>query len=77
MKQFLRLEQTPEIGRPLDDSPEPCELSIPFGGLGCVASYRAVVADDAVHVLAFRHQKEAGYRPVPPGLQRPGRGTDI
>ncbi|WP_369774281.1 hypothetical protein [Thioalkalivibrio sp. ALE19] len=37
------------------------ELVIAFGDSGFVALYRHEPADDAVYVLAFRHQKEAGY----------------
>jgi ParE toxin of type II toxin-antitoxin system, parDE len=37
------------------------ELVIAFGNFGYVALYRHELAQDAVYVLAFRHQKEAGY----------------
>ncbi len=57
----MLLEKAPEIGRPLPDMPELRELLIGFGDSGYVALYRHVSADDAVYVLAFRHQKEAGY----------------
>jgi plasmid stabilization system protein ParE len=60
-RQFLLLEKTPDIGRPLPDEPELRELVIPFGDSGYVALYRSEPNDDAVYVLAFRHQKEAGY----------------
>lgn len=60
-RQFLLLEKTPDIGRPLPEMPELRELVIPFGDSGYVALYRHEPADDAVYVLAFRHQKEAGY----------------
>lgn len=60
-RQFLLLESTPNIGRPFPDMPELRELVIPFGDSGYVALYRHEPADDAVYVLAFRHQKEAGY----------------
>lgn len=59
-RQFLLLEKTPDIGRPLLDMPKLRELVIPFGDSGYVALYRHEPADDAVYVLAFRHQKEAG-----------------
>ena len=59
--QFARLETEPEIGRPFDDLPELRELIIPFGDSGYVALYRLEVKIDSVYVLAFRHQKEAGY----------------
>lgn len=60
-RQFLLLGTTPDIGRPFPDMPELRELVIAFGDSGYVALYRYEPADDAVYVLAFRHQKEAGY----------------
>jgi len=50
------LEREPRMGRPLDDVPELRELVIPFGDSGYVALYRFVPDDDAVYLLAFRHQ---------------------
>lgn len=55
------LETTPAMGRPVDDQPELRELLIPFGDSGYVALYRHEPAQDAVYILAIRHQKEAGY----------------
>ncbi|WP_341538750.1 type II toxin-antitoxin system RelE/ParE family toxin [Pseudomonas viridiflava] len=60
-RQFVRLEEGPEVGRPFPDMPELRELIIEFGDSGYVALYRHERADDAVYVLAFRHQKEVGY----------------
>ena len=60
-RQLLLLETTPDIGRPLPEAPELRELLIAFGDSGYVALYRHEPADDAVYILAFRHQKEAGY----------------
>lgn len=60
-RQFLLLETAPDIGRPFPEMPELRELVIAFGDSGYVALYRHEPADDAVYVLAFRHQKEAGY----------------
>jgi plasmid stabilization system protein ParE len=60
-QQFTLLESEPEIGRPLDDVPEMRELIIPFGGSGYVALYHLDMSTDSVLILAFRHQKEAGY----------------
>lgn len=60
-ERFTLLESEPEIGRPLSDLPELRELIIPFGDTGYIALYRFERADDSVVVLAFRHQKEAGY----------------
>jgi plasmid stabilization system protein ParE len=55
------LQAEPEIGRPLNDLPELRELIIPFGESGYVALYRYEIKTDSLYVLAFRHQKEAGY----------------
>ena len=60
-RQFLLLETAPDIGRPFPDFPELRELMIPFGDSGYVALYHHEPVRDAVFVLAFRHQKEAGY----------------
>ncbi len=58
---FVLLETEPEIGRPFDDLPELRELIIPFGSSGYVSLYHFDKNADSVFVLAFRHQKEAGY----------------
>ena len=58
---FTLLETTPDIGRPFPDLPELRELVIPFGDSGYVALYRHEPETGTVYVLAFRHQKEAGY----------------
>ncbi|MBP8937204.1 MAG: type II toxin-antitoxin system RelE/ParE family toxin [Agrobacterium sp.] len=60
-RQFLLLENTPDMGRPFPEVPELRELLIAFGDSGYVALYRHEQAEDVVYVLAFRHQKEAGY----------------
>jgi plasmid stabilization system protein ParE len=60
--QLERLEDHPEIGRPFPDAAEMRELIIPFGDAGHVALYRYDRAKDIIVVLAFRHQREAGYR---------------
>lgn len=60
-QQFLLLETTPNIGRPFAEVSELRELLISFGDSGYVALYRHEPADDTVYILAFRHQKEAGY----------------
>ncbi|MHA3904936.1 type II toxin-antitoxin system RelE/ParE family toxin [Castellaniella sp. WN] len=59
--QFLLLETTPDMGRPFLEMPDLRELVIAFGDSGYVAPYRHESVDDAVYVLAFRHQKEVGY----------------
>ena len=60
-RQFLLLETAPDIGRPVPEMPELRELMIAFGNAGYVALYRHEPTHDAVYVLAFRRQKEAGY----------------
>ncbi|MBU1331436.1 MAG: type II toxin-antitoxin system RelE/ParE family toxin [Gammaproteobacteria bacterium] len=60
-RQLALLEEGPEVGRPFPELPELRELIIEFGDSGYVALYRHERADDAVYVLAFRHQKEVGY----------------
>jgi plasmid stabilization system protein ParE len=60
-KQLALLETNPEIGRPLDETPELRELIIGFGDSGFVAMYRFEPARNPAYVLAFRHQKEAGF----------------
>ena len=51
----------PEIGRPNLNRPELRELLVPFDDSGYIALYRFEASDDTVYVLAFRHQKEAGW----------------
>jgi plasmid stabilization system protein ParE len=60
-RQFALLETEPGVGRPFVDLPEFRELIIPFGDTGYVALYHHEIKDGSVYVLAFRHQKEAGY----------------
>lgn len=55
------LEDQPGIGRPFGQDAELRELVIPFGAAGYVALYRHDPTEDAVYLLAFRHQREAGY----------------
>jgi plasmid stabilization system protein ParE len=60
-RHFRRLETTPDVGRPFDGLSDLRELVIGFGESGYMALYRHVPPADLVYVLAFRHQKEAGY----------------
>jgi plasmid stabilization system protein ParE len=60
-RQLALLETSPQIGRPFPDAPALRELLIGFGESGYVALYRFEPDHDAVYVLAFRHQREAGY----------------
>lgn len=41
--------------------PELRELVVGFGDSGYVALYRYEETVDTLYILAFRHQKEAGY----------------
>lgn len=54
----------PRMGRMVDDLPEQYrEWLIDFGDSGYVARYRVDDDDDdAITILAIRHQKEAGYK---------------
>lgn len=56
------LRRHPYIGRQLDD--ELYELVISRGKSGYVALYSVEEFDDAVLILAIRHQREAGYRAI-------------
>jgi plasmid stabilization system protein ParE len=60
-QRFLMQEAALAVGRPFPENPEWCEPTIPFGDSGYVALYRYEAEVDVVYVLAFRHQKEAGY----------------
>lgn len=61
-RQFKLLETSPDMGRPFSEIPEWRELIINFGESGYVALYRHDPVDSAVYILAFRHQREAGYQ---------------
>jgi len=55
------LSAYPHMGRIVDDLPENYrEWLIDFGDSGYVARYR--VDQDAITILAIRHQKEIGYK---------------
>ncbi len=56
-----RLTINPKVGRPCPSDPKLRELVIPFGKWGYTALYRHDPERDAVILLAFRHQREAGY----------------
>ena len=53
------LERHPAIGRPVEQGLR--ELVISRGRSGYVALYEYFEADDAVLVMALKHQREAGY----------------
>lgn len=60
-RQLAILRGSPAIGRPFPTDATMRELVIGFGATGYVALYRHDADDDAVIVLAVRHQREAGY----------------
>ncbi len=53
------LKRHPMIGRPVEDDLR--ELVISRGRTGYIALYNYQAADDAVLILAIRHQREAGF----------------
>jgi plasmid stabilization system protein ParE len=59
-RHFSALETLPAIGRPVGGEGLR-ELVIPFGDAGYVALYHHQADEDVVLILAFRHQREAGY----------------
>lgn len=61
-RRLAMLETNPAIGRPFELDAMFRELVISFGDSGYVALYRHEPGDDAIYVLAFRHQREAGYQ---------------
>jgi plasmid stabilization system protein ParE len=60
-RQLALLQAAPDFGRPFEPNSALRELIIHFGNGGYIALYRHHPEDDAVYVLAFRHQREAGY----------------
>lgn len=60
-RQFRLLAETPAMGRSVDRQAGLRELVIGFGTSGYVALYRHDADEDIVVILAFRHQREAGY----------------
>ena len=60
-RHFRLLETAPDIGRPFDDDPILRERIIGFGESGYIALYHHDASVGVVLVLAFRHQREAGY----------------
>jgi len=61
LRYFRMLETAPAMGWALPEQPELREPIIGFGESVYVALYRYDPDGDAVYLLAFRHQKEAGY----------------
>lgn len=60
-KRFKLLAQNPQLGKTLNDESELYELVIAFGDSGYVTLYHYDQALDIVYLLAFKHQKQAGY----------------
>lgn len=59
---FLPLQHAPMIGRPVEDHAELRELVIDFGASGYLALYHFDPAQDAVTILAVKHQREDDYK---------------
>lgn len=59
--QYVVVQTSPAMGRPIDPAFDLRELLISFGDWGYVALYHHDKAMDAILILAFRHQREAGY----------------
>jgi len=53
------LENSPRIGKPVEDLPKYQDLVIPFGAAGYLLRYR--IYQGAIYIVAIRHGKEAGY----------------
>jgi plasmid stabilization system protein ParE len=60
-RHLATLQASPKMGRPVVGDPAMRELVIPFGDSGYVALYVYKETADAVIILAFRHQREAGH----------------
>ncbi|MBR8653799.1 type II toxin-antitoxin system RelE/ParE family toxin [Achromobacter sp. Marseille-Q0513] len=55
------LKVSPYVGRPVRDLPALRELVISFGNSGYLALYYYDITEDAIYILAFRHQRELAY----------------
>ena len=53
------LETHPLMGRPVEQGRR--ELVISRGRTGCISLYPYLAHHDRVHILAIRHQREAGF----------------
>lgn len=60
-RRFVSPSAVPLMGRPFDTEMTLRELVISFGESGYVALYRYDATEDAIYILSFRHQREAGY----------------
>ena len=60
-KRLKQLERNPSLGRQYWKNSALRELVIDFGGTGYLALYEHDTRSDEVIVVAFRHQREAGY----------------
>lgn len=58
---FMPLKQSHLIGRPVEDHGDLRELVIDFGATGYLALYRFEPSQDAVTILAIKHQRENDY----------------
>ncbi|MDC9720065.1 MAG: type II toxin-antitoxin system RelE/ParE family toxin [Gammaproteobacteria bacterium] len=55
------LETDPKLGKLVEPMSPLRELIIPFSSSGYVALYHLLEVQNLVVIVAFRHQKEAGY----------------
>lgn len=60
-RQLHYLAAYPESGRPYLRAPRWREMLIPFGESGYIVLYDYDAIEGVVYLLAFRHQREAGY----------------
>ena len=59
---FLPLQETPLMGRPVEDNAGLRERVIDFGTSGYLALYRHELNNHAVVILAVKHQREDDYK---------------
>ncbi len=60
-QKFALLETKPALGRIVSGELGLRELLIAFGSSGYAALYRYKEGETALFILAFRHQRQAGY----------------
>ena len=59
---FVPLRLFPLVGRPVEDRADLRELVIDFGASGYLALYRFEATENAVTILALKHQREDDYK---------------
>ena len=58
----IKLEETPNIGKPIADLPNYRDLYIRFGAAGYVMRYR--VHQNNVYIVHIRHYRESGFNEI-------------